>query len=258
MKYPGPFLFEIRVNEADQDSRQGYDSLYSETSLSQIRSYYLWLMKMFHLPAQGRYLDLACGAGELVRLAGQRGLQAVGVDISETVARRALPGLRPYGALAVSEGERLPFGDGSFDFISNSGSLEHFNDPAQGVREMSRLLKPGGRAFVLVPNTFSLLTTIWEAYTKGVTSADRQPIQRYGARQDWALLLEQNGLHVLRTIRYERPWPYYLPDWGYYLRRPKELARMLLSPIIPLNLSFCFLFICERGKLPAQPAEAAA
>lgn len=254
MKVPGPYLFEIRVNQEDQDSRAGYDSLYSETSLSQIRSYYLWLMKVFQLPRQGRFLDLACGAGELVRLAGQHGLQAVGVDISETVARRALPRLRPYGALAVSAGERLPFPSGCFDFVSNIGSLEHFNDPAQGAREMARLLKPGGRAFVLVPNTFSLLTTIWEAFTKGVTSADRQPIQRYGARLDWTLLLEQNGLKVRQTLRYERPWPYYAPDWAYYLRRPKELVRMLVSPLIPLNLSFCFLFICERAELPAAEA----
>ncbi len=152
----------------------------------------------------------------------------------------------PEGQIAVSAGEALPFQSDLFDVVTNIGSLEHFLDPAVGAREMARVLHPGGRAYILVPNTFSLLTNVWEAFRHGHTSVDDQPIQRYGARADWVRLLENDGLQVTRTIKYERPWPYHRPDWGYYLRRPKEFIRLIAGPFVPLNLAFCFFFECRK------------
>ena len=242
------FLLEIRLEAESRDTRRGYDALYDATSLSQIDSFYLWLMKKLHLPTQGRLLDVACGAGEVVRLDGQHGLQAVGLDISEVVARSAAQRVKPQASIGVSRGENIPFANESFDFVTNIGSLEHFDDPAKGVREMARVLKPGGKAFILVPNTFSLLTNVWHAMRTGETSADDQPLQRYGARADWTNLLEGNGLRVTQTLKYERPWPYDRSDWGYYLRRPKELVRLLAAPLVPLNLAFCFLLICLKPE----------
>lgn len=242
----GPFWLEIRRIAPDYDSGRAYDELYTDTSLAQIESFYLWLMERLSLPMSGTLLDVSCGSGEVVRLAAKRGLRAVGVDISEVAARAAQRNVQPSGLIAVSAGEHLPFPEAGFDFVTNIGSLEHFMDPALGVREMARVLRPGGRAFVLVPNTFSLLTNVWIAFRTGRTSADEQPIQRYGARADWMRLLETNGLAVRRTTKYERPWPRVAADWGYYLRRPKEMLRLLAAPWVPLNLAFCFLFMCER------------
>lgn len=245
----GPFLLEIRRISAEGNSREAYDILYSEESLSQIESFYLWLMGRLELPRSGKFLDVSCGAGEVVRLAAQHGLQATGVDISHMVARVARRNIAPSGNVAVSNGEGLPFPDASFDFVTNIGSLEHFISPAQGVSEMARVLRPGGRAFVLVPNTFSLLANVWTAFRTGRTSADAQPIQRYGARHDWALLLELNGLLVRKTFKYERARPRSWVDLRYYFSRPKELLRVLATPFVPLNLAWCFLFVCERRSI---------
>jgi len=242
-----PFLLEIHRLAPDRDSGEAYDALYEQHSLSQNESFYLWLMDRLTLPPSGTLLDVSCGAGEVVRLAGQRGLRAVGVDISHVVAQTAHRNAGPLGQFAVSVGERLPFEDASFDYVTSIGSLEHYVDPAQGVCELARVLRPDGRAFVLVPNTFSLLSNVWNAYRTGRTSIDDQPIQRYGARADWICLLEQNGLTVLQTMKYERPWPRNAADRRYYLRHPKELLRVLAAPLVPLNLAFCFLFMCERA-----------
>jgi SAM-dependent methyltransferase len=241
-----PFLLEIRLRKKKEASREAYDELYEAASLSQIWSFYLWLMDRLALPPQGRLLDVSCGAGEVVQLASAHGLQAAGIDISEVVVRAARQRLGDGAQLSVSAGEYLPFPAGAFDFVTNIGSLEHFDDPARGVREMARVLSQGGRAFILVPNTFSLLTNVWHAFRSGETSVDDQPIQRYGARADWTRLMEQNGLRVVKTLKYERPWPRISQDWGYYLRHPKELLRLLFSPFVPLNLAFCFLFVCEK------------
>jgi SAM-dependent methyltransferase len=85
--------------------------------------------------------------------AASQGARAYGVDISEPTvvqARAAFNG----NALrcSVSDVRELPFRDGSFDAIYSMGTIEHFDETEQAVREMARVLKPGGRAIVGVPN----------------------------------------------------------------------------------------------------------
>jgi hypothetical protein len=63
---------------------------------------------------------------------------------------------------------------------------------------------------------------------------------------DWANLLEANGLTIVKTLKYERAWPQNLSDWGFYFHHPKQLLRLLASPFIPLNLAFCFIFVCGK------------
>lgn len=240
------YFLEIRRLTPESNTAYLYDALYKEEGLAQIESFYLWLMDQLCLPASGTLLDVACGGGEVVRLAAKRGLEAIGVDISEVAARVALQSVHPHGSIVVSTGEHLPFPNGYFDFVTNIGSLEHFVAPTLGVREMARVLRPSGRAFVLVPNTFSLLTNVWIAFRSGHIAIDRQPIQRYGTRAAWIHLLQSNGLTVIHTKKYERPWPRLWVDCCYYLHRPKELLRLIVSPFVPLNLAFCFLFTCKR------------
>lgn len=241
-----PYFVEIRRNlPSDTISGKAYDQLYSQHDIAQLESFYLWFFDRMRLPSAGYFLDVSCGTGEVVRHAKQRGLHATGMDISEQALRNAQ---RKHGCYIgnTSTGEALPFADNTFDILTNVGSLEHFQNPAQGVREMARVLKPSGTAYILVPNTFSLLSNVWNAFRHGYTSADDQPIQRYGARQDWTVLLQGNGLHIKGTMKYERPRPRNKQDWLYYLRDPREAVRVVVGPFIPLNLAFCFLFVCGK------------
>jgi hypothetical protein len=50
----------------------------------------------------------------------------------------------------------------------------------------------------------------------------------------------------VRTVKYQREWPTRWADVGYYLRRPKALVRLLLTPLVPLNLASCFVYLCGR------------
>lgn len=238
------FLFDIQRMAVGRDSRDAYNSLYEAQDLEQIRSFYLWLMDLMRLPAGSTLLDVSCGAGALVRLATEAGIHAVGIDVSEVIAHVAHSCTK--GMIAVAAGEHLPLADASFDYVTSIGSLEHFVEPLVGAKEMARVLRPGGKAFILVPNTFSLLTNIWIAFRTGRTCVDDQPIQRYGARADWEALMWLGGLVVQKTLKYERSWPRLAADWGYYLSQPKEFLRLLVSPFVPLNLAFCFLYVCER------------
>lgn len=87
--------------------------------------------------------------------AAERGARAFGVDISRPTVVQAKTaftrGSRPLRAAAADVRE-LPFRDASFDAVYSMGTIEHFEETEQAVKEIARVLKPGGRAIVGVPN----------------------------------------------------------------------------------------------------------
>lgn len=237
----------LRQEQTDETSRAAYDDVYREVGLSQLPSFYLHIQRLLALQPGERYLDISCGRAEILSLVATPEVVCHGLDWALPAVRFGR-GHAPNANLITGDSQALPYPDASFDVLSNIGSLEHYLDMAAAVREMARVLRPTGRALVLVPNTFSLLNNVWIAFRQGRTSIDPyQPIQRYAARLEWQQLLEENGLRVVQTLKYERPWPRTAADRRYYWRHPKELGRLLLAPLIPLNLAFCFIFICRRG-----------
>lgn len=90
--------------------------------------------------------------------AGAQGAQAYGIDISAPTlmqARAAFDGGNGGGRDligAVADVRDLPFRDDSFDAVYSMGTIEHFDETERAVGEIARVLKPGGRAIVGVPN----------------------------------------------------------------------------------------------------------
>lgn len=93
-------------------------------------------------------LDVGCGTGANLEMLAQFG-DAEGVDVSED----ALAFCRARGLTRVTLGaaERLPYADASFDLVTALDVVEHLDDDATGLREMRRVLRPGGRALLFVP-----------------------------------------------------------------------------------------------------------
>lgn len=103
-------------------------------------------------------LDLGCGEGRHVHGVHMLGgIHVTGVDLDEPSLEKARAGLEtlpPSGAdsrIMTADAYRLPFGDGSFDAVICSEVLEHLHDYPAALREIARVLKPGGRFVGTVP-----------------------------------------------------------------------------------------------------------
>jgi ubiquinone/menaquinone biosynthesis C-methylase UbiE len=95
------------------------------------------------LPSTGTLLDIGCGTGLFIEKFIAEGGNAVGLDISRGMihqARRRCPDRE----FVIATGERLPFGDGSFDAISSLLAFSYMKDPQGMLDEAFRVLKPGG------------------------------------------------------------------------------------------------------------------
>lgn len=101
----------------------------------------------------GRFLDLGCGLGEYT--AGFAGEERVLVGVDYDPATAAAAGRAHTGSrlsTVCSDGAALGLRSGSFDYVCSSHLIEHFVDPRHHVREVARVLAPGGSAFFLTPN----------------------------------------------------------------------------------------------------------
>lgn len=237
--------FEIRIASPDAGwTRDAYNTIYEHEGIRQIDSYYRWLLRLLAPVPGRRLLDVACGEGTLPNFARQlHSLEAYGSDLSAAGLRVAQ---NEGGAgFIASSGEGLPFADASFDYVTCIGSLEHFLDMRAGVAEMARVLRPNGLALILVPNTYSLTNNILNALKRGISTIDNQPLQRYAARAEWAMLLEAGGLRVERTVKLERVAPDNFGDFLYYTRHWRDLVRVAITPVLPTNLATCFVYLCR-------------
>jgi SAM-dependent methyltransferase len=110
------------------------------------------------MPARGaRVLEVGCGMGGIVLELAARGMRADGLDRQQYDAE-ALTAARGYAArhgidarFQLGDAARMPYRDGAFDCIVAASVVEHLDDPGGALREMARVLVPGGLAFIDFP-----------------------------------------------------------------------------------------------------------
>jgi ubiquinone/menaquinone biosynthesis C-methylase UbiE len=114
--------------------------------------------------ANRRLLEVACGRGSFARWLvqqPQRPALLVAADFSETAVRKARAAARQAGLPAVTwqiaDILALPFRDDAFDTVVSCETIEHVPDPPRAVRELARVLRPGGRLLLTTPNYVGLM-----------------------------------------------------------------------------------------------------
>lgn len=114
------------------------------------------MLERVRLAAPSNALDVGCGEGRFCRKLASLGIATCGIDpVTEMIdiARQK----QPEGDYKVGFAEDLPVDNESFDLVVSYISLIDIDDAEQAIREMSRVLKPGGR--ILVANLSSFATS---------------------------------------------------------------------------------------------------
>ena len=103
-------------------------------------------------PVHGRVLDVGCGAGQVAKAVTRErpDLDVHACDVSQSAlgVAAAAPGGVDF---RLATAERLPFGDGELDFVWIFDVLEHVDNPEAVLREVARVLKPGGGFHIVLP-----------------------------------------------------------------------------------------------------------
>jgi SAM-dependent methyltransferase len=143
---------EIEELYKDRDAND-LTAIYSRMAASDsvLREYHGKLDELERfLPRRGRLLDFACGAGTFFELAQRRGWDAHGTELGEW-ARHAADA-RGLTNLHIGMLKDLQFPTASFDAVYAAQVFEHLPRPCDELREIRRILKPGGLLYVDVPN----------------------------------------------------------------------------------------------------------
>lgn len=114
-----------------------------------------------HVPGFARFergrdrdvLEVGVGAGTDFVQWVQHGARATGVDLTDTgvaLAKERLARLGLSAEVRQADAEQLPFEDASFDIVYSYGVLHHTPDTRQAIREVHRVLRPGGTALIMI------------------------------------------------------------------------------------------------------------
>jgi 2-polyprenyl-6-hydroxyphenyl methylase / 3-demethylubiquinone-9 3-methyltransferase len=176
-------------------------------------------------------LDVGCGGGLLAEEFAGLGCQVTGLDPSEASLDTAREHARQAGleiAYQSGVGEHLPFADASFDIVICCDVLEHVNDLEQVIKEIARVLKPGGHFFY---DTINRTFFAWFA-----------------------------DIQVAQVWKITRFMPRDLHDWRKFIK-PQELLRCLqkcqlqhremkgISPRANPFVSFLLFLQHKQGKI---------
>jgi demethylmenaquinone methyltransferase / 2-methoxy-6-polyprenyl-1,4-benzoquinol methylase len=151
-----------------------YDALAEVLSFGQNGRWRREMVGHVHAPSGGRVLDVATGtAGVALSITRATPADVVGIDLTPAMLRRGIERIDAGAArervrLVVGRGEQLPFPDATFDALTFTYLLRYVADPAATVRELSRVVKPGGPIasleFAVPGNPF--WNFWWRGYTR--------------------------------------------------------------------------------------------
>jgi len=126
-----------------------------------------------------RLLDLGCGAGENSVYFAKKGAHCVATDYSPGMVEVALQLADRYGVKIegrTANAMALEFPDNTFDLVYASNLLHHIPDPERALKEMHRVLKPGGKACFWDPLKHNPVINVYRRMATEVRTEDETPL----------------------------------------------------------------------------------
>jgi len=174
--------------EADTLDKGGLNSRYLRAAQSKVIS-------ILNIKPGVHFLDVGCGTGwaigQTANLVDGKGL-FYGVDLSPKMIEKAknnFSGKDNFHFLQANS-ESIPLDDNSFDIIICTNSFHHYLHPDKALKEMRRLLKSGGKLYILDPLADSWIIKLWDVLAK---LKEPEHVKIYSTKE-FQQLFEQAGL----------------------------------------------------------------
>jgi len=181
--------------------------------------------------------DLGCGEGVLTRELAIRGARVSAVDISAEAVRMTWERNKEFITEQVDvrqmDVRNLLYDDESFDIVTGTSILHHV-DIAKAASEISRVLKPGGKAIFSEPLAHNPISNIWRKLTPGIRTSNEWPLS-YSE-------ISEMGKHF-RSVNYEEfdllPLLSSLAYLVTFSHKAKERSAELLARLEPSFFKLC-------------------
>ena len=192
---------------------------------------------------RGRHvLEVASGTGHLAAEVLTRGASVVGIDVASKMVALARERF-PRATFVEGDAEGLPFEDAQFDSVLCCFGLLHFAEPVKALREMARVLKPGGAVSFTVwcppeqgGEFFGLILRTYESHAN--MQLDLPPAPPMFALADPNVrdpMLSEAGFGGIRAQRIPIVWPIHGPDTLFdFIVRGAVRTRMIYERQTPL------------------------
>src|SRR5688572_21009639 len=163
--------------EYDREHELGTREFFDSVERHRYTEYAAWMPQLmgFDKFRDARLLEIGCGMGTDLLQFARGGAHCTGIDLtprSIEITRHRFQLYNADGAFMISDGEHLPFRDESFDVVYSNGVLHHTPDTAGAIREVHRVLRPGGTAKVMLYHRNSLNYWFDIVLRRGVLHAD--------------------------------------------------------------------------------------
>lgn len=202
-------------------------------------------LRELEIGVSARGLDIGTGTGSNLRMLREQGYQNItGVDLNEVAARYCLA--KGFTSVLVGDANHLPFSESQFDLILATDTIEHIEDDQKSLREIHRLLSPGGCVIVVVPAFASL----W-----GLQDIVAQHKRRYHM-DDLRKKIRSCGLTIRKAYYFN--YLLFMPIW--LARRLMKVFQIKLasesdlnSPLLNRLLCWVFAFDVRTAPLLRPP-----
>ena len=203
------------------------------------------------LPCEA-FLDAGCGDGRFFAVLaslGEQPKQVAGTDIAQSILETAGATANAAGIsveLSQANLEELPYADRTFDVVLCTQVIEHLLEPAQGLRELRRVLRPGGRLLITTDNRGNRVSRILNGPRKllvGVLGLRGRRLRVHFPhaefdRSAFRAMLEEAGF----SVRHSETFRFHL------IQGPAAVQRLLNAldrRFAPHGVGDILLFVCE-------------
>lgn len=137
-----------------------------ENAMAERRAHLATIQRHFRLPQHPRLLDVGCALGFMLQVARGAGWEPVGVETSEFAARYAAE--KTGCSVRTGTLQEAGFPSESFDVVTLMDVIEHVPDPDGLLREVRRVLRPEGVAYIVTPNFASFFVRLYGLNAYGI------------------------------------------------------------------------------------------